>query len=267
MPIGVAALAGGDLVVGGAAVLDRVAMFAASARSEVVGELFKVTDEPIVEALVGTARSGRDVRLLRDPEFAGTEFQSSNRLAEAGVSFLDSLPLPAKVHSKSITVDGEQSLITTAAWIGESRGRFDLGVQLAGTPARLLRDLTLGSGNLRRTREVASELATAARRGVDTRVASRKIAADESAILDAADVAHGVIPMENAPFHANVAIFDDRAYVGTAHFTNRALGLSSQRSSREIGVVIDRPDQVRELRALVLDRMSRVNWSVADSAS
>lgn len=270
-----------QLIVGAGAGMRATEGLLRGATESMTLEAFRMSDTRIVEAVSDRLAAKVDVHVLADPEEWARDGISRARLEPEGAHFERFGNVPDKLHSKSAVVDHDRAVITTSAWVDAMRdGWVDLSVFFRGDAARALEHLTKvsGTGDKAAIRSAAVE---AARHGVllndiangvdvlhtqlltmingaerDLTVVTKRY--EDPGMMAAIEAARdrGVkvtVEARSKPWHANVVIADDQAYVGTAHITKRSMvgGGSNGRRSREIGVLIDDAATLVQLREAV----------------
>ncbi|MCW2925858.1 MAG: hypothetical protein JWM98_3262 [Thermoleophilia bacterium] len=129
------------VVVGGRESLDALRSIARDASGELLVDAFELTD-PELAREVGAATGRGHVGVLLDPEFA--DLQHRPELEAAGARLVEYGAWPAKNHGKAIS-SGDRAAISTAAFIPESAGRFDLTALLGADASRALASLQRAS--------------------------------------------------------------------------------------------------------------------------
>lgn len=146
--------------------IDELAGMIRGADDEVVGELFKLTNPNVLDAIAERAPNVR-ATLLHDPDVFLSQLFAPRRarLAESGVnSRLFGDVATHKLHTKSFVVDAERGWLSTAA-IMRHGVMLDFSATVSGDAARALRQLTLttiGKGRWAQRRAAAA----AARQGI-----------------------------------------------------------------------------------------------------
>lgn len=150
--------------IGSAASLDALADVAGSARSSVVGELFKLEDAPVLSVL--RERAGRaQVHLHGDSEsIADGAFRIG---ADDGALVTGHGNKPIKLHTKGVVADHERAALATAAPVPGLRAddSVDFFATFDGDAARALESAT-AAAIIGRSDEVLRTARDAARAGI-----------------------------------------------------------------------------------------------------
>lgn len=149
------------VVVGGEASLDALAQLAASTTRELHLDVFKLTDTHAGGAVVDAARRVQ-VSALLDPEYLSLQLRG--RLRDAGAVTNSYGRVPAKNHSKA-AANERQGLISTAAYIADSRSRIDVSALLDGPGSAALLHLMRAS-SIGSSAAVVDAAQAAARHGI-----------------------------------------------------------------------------------------------------
>jgi hypothetical protein len=143
--------------------MDELARLTRGADHEIVGEVFKFTNDDAISALAGRADDVR-ATFLADPENLPMRwFRTTRELLEStGATFTPFGEYPRKVHAKGFTFDAERGWLSTTPVMPLRGDILDFTATFSGDAALALRKLTLTTidKGVKAQRRAAAEAAT-----------------------------------------------------------------------------------------------------------
>ena len=133
------------VITGGTAATDAAIDLIGRANRTLTGEVFVLDDASVVGAINRQLDEHAVVNLLADTEhFArkGGKRMALDQLSTAGAKYVPHGDDATKIHSKSLVANGDDAIVTTAAFTDDTHFKDDISVLFKGDAARAVEVLT-----------------------------------------------------------------------------------------------------------------------------